>query len=76
MSRCSTPEADFSPDELRRFHFPWEYPCYNLEGEYKPMSNCRERCCILHSSDDEDTPKWKSTLAARQQRESPMARQE
>ena len=44
--RSSTPTFDFSPDEMRRFCHPDEYPCYNCDNVYKPMSGCRERCCI------------------------------
>ena len=78
MSRCSTPEADFSLDALRRFQYPWEYPCFNLEGVYKPMSGCREKCCIVPccTPDGDDSPKWVATLAARKEVTSPMARQE
>ena len=80
MSRCSTPEPDNSPDALRRFQYPWEYPCFNLvlDGVYKPMSGCRERCCMLPprapgrgTPEGEDTPKWKATLIARQEGASP-----
>ena len=78
MSRSSTPTFDYSPDELRRFHYPWEYPCFDVEGKYKHTPGCRERCCILPpgTPDGEHTPKWKETLAARQQGASPMARKQ
>ena len=75
MSRSSTPTFDYSPDELRRFHYPEEYPCYNLEGDYTPADNCREKCCVTKGTPEgDDTPKWKDTLAARQA--DAMARQE
>ena len=66
--RCSTPEADASPDALRRFMYPEEYPCYNLAGEYMPTSGCRERCCVLPpgTPEGDDSPKWTHTLAVRQ----------
>ena len=74
MSRCSTP--DFS--DYRRFQYPEEYPCYDLEGNYKHTPGCRERCCFDPpvTPEGEDTPKWKATLAARQECASPMARQQ
>ena len=58
--RCSTPEADASPDALRRFMYPEEYPCYNLAGDYVPTSGCRERCCVVcpGTPEGEDSPKW------------------
>ena len=67
--RCSTPEADASPDALRRFMYPEEYPCYNLAGDYMPTSGCRERCCVVRpgTPEGEDSPKWTQTLAARQE---------
>ena len=76
--RSSTPTFDFSPDEMRRFCHPDEYPCYNCDNVYKPMSGCRERCCILPpgTPDGEDSPKWKETLAARKEDALPMAHQE
>ena len=76
--RSSTATCDFSPDEMRRFCHPDEYPCYNSVGVYKPMSGCRERCCILPpgTPDGEDSPKWKETLAARKEDALPMAHQE
>ena len=63
---------------MRRFCHPDEYPCYNSVGVYKPMSGCRERCCILPpgTPDGEDSPKWKETLAARKEDALPMAHQE
>ena len=77
MSRSTSP-AGCSPDALRRFQHPDEYPCFNRDGVYKPMSGCRERCCMLPpgTPEGEDTPKWKATLAARQEGASPMARQQ
>ena len=68
-SRSSTPEADASPDALRRFMYPEEYPCYNLAGDYMPTSGCRERCCVVRpgTPEGEDSPKWAQTLAARQE---------
>ena len=76
--RSSTPTCDFSPDEMRRFCHPDEYPCYNCDNVYKPMSGCRERCCILPpgTPGGEDSPKWKETLAARKEDALPMAHQE
>mgnify|MGYP007128800264 CR=1 FL=1 len=76
--RSSTATCDFSPDEMRRFCHPDEYPCYNSVGVYKPMSGCRERCCILPpgTPGGEDSPKWKETLAARKEDALPMAHQE
>ena len=70
--------AGCSPDALRRFQHPDEYPCFNRDGVYKPVSGCRERCCMLPpgTPEGEDTPKWKETLAARQQGASPMARKQ
>ena len=66
--RSSTPEADASPDALRRFMYPEEYPCYNLAGDYMPTSGCRERCCVLPpgTPEGDDSPKWTHTLAVRQ----------
>ena len=66
-SRSSTPEADASPDALRRFMYPEEYPCYNLAGEYVPTSGCGERCYVVRpgTPEGEDSPKWTQTLAAR-----------
>ena len=63
---------------MRRFCHPDEYPCYNSVGVYKPMSGCRERCCILPpgTPGGEDSPKWKETLAARKEDALPMAHQE
>ena len=76
--RSSTPTFDFSPDEVRRFCHPDEYPCYNCDNVYKPMSGCRERCCIVPcvTPDGDDSPKWVATLAARKEGAAPMARQE
>ena len=77
MSRSTSP-AGCSPDALRRFQHPDEYPCFNRDGVYKPMSGCRERCCMLPpgTPEGEDTPKWKETLAARKEDALPMAHQE
>ena len=76
--RSSTPTFDFSPDEMRRFCHPDEYPCYNADNVYKPMSGCRERCCIVPcvTPEGDDSPKWVATLAARKEGAAPMARQE
>ena len=75
MSRSSTPDS--SPEALRRFLHPEEYPCYDLEGVYKFTPGCRGRCCFTAGTPDgEDTPKWKETLAARQEDAPPMAQQE
>ena len=76
MSRCSTP--DFSDN--RRFQYPEEYPCYNLDGiyMYEPKLGCLEKCCIVSrcTPDGDDTPKWVATLAARKEVTTPKARQE
>ena len=65
------PEADNSPDALRRFQYlgvPVLRP--GAEGNYKATPGCRERCCFdpPGTPEGEDTPKWKATLAARQER--------
>ena len=75
MSRSSRPDS--SPEALRRSLHPEEYPCYDLEGVYKYTPGCRGRCCFTAGTPEgEDSPKWKETLAARQEDAPLMAQQE
>ena len=75
MSRSSRPDS--SPEALRRSLHPEEYPCYDLEGVYKYTPGCRGRCCFTAGTPEgEDSPKWKATLAARQEDAPLMAQQE
>ena len=75
MSRSSRPDS--SPEALRRSLHPEEYPCYDLEGVYKYTPGCRGRCCFTAGTPEgEDSPKWKETLAVRQEDAPPMAQQE
>ena len=78
MSGPFTPKAHCSPNALRRFRFPQEYPCY-VDGayDYRPASGCRAKCCVMVGTpESDDTPKWKATLAAQPlaaRQPSPMA---
>ena len=78
MSGSSTPKAHCSPNALRRFRFPQEYPCY-VDGayDYRPATGCRAKCCVMVGTpESDDTPKWKATLAAQPlaaRQPSPMA---
>ena len=75
MSRSSTPDS--SPEALRRFLHPEEYPCYDFEGVYYEVGKYTPGCRFTAGTPDgEDTPKWKETLAARQEDAPPMAQQE
>ena len=67
-------------DMLLHAASPHDYPCYSKpEGcdkvFYKSTSGCRAKCCMVPACtpEGEDSPKWKATLAEREEGESPFA---
>ena len=53
------------------------FPCYDFEGVYYEVGKYTPGCRFTAGTPDgEDTPKWKETLAARQEDAPPMAQQE